>query len=182
MSNELIENPLLLEVDFFTQEECDELIKKANDIGWYHPNTGGDYLRATIIDTKLAEKIWLKVKELCPESLTINGNTFTPVYVNDHFRFSRYREGGEFQIHLDGNNYDSNNNRSMFTINIFLNDENSGLLKGGSTTFYTNNMEHNKTIYPKAGSGALFYAKQYHSGDVVEEGYKYLLRTDVMVS
>ncbi len=182
MSKELIENPLLLEVELFTQEECNELIKKANNIGWHRPITGGDYLRATMIDKELADKIWTKVKHLCPESLVINENTFTPVYVNDHFRFSRYQEGGEFRTHLDGINVDSNNNRSMFTINIFLNDKNSGLIKGGGTTFYKNNMEHNKTINPKAGLGALFYAKQYHSGDVVEEGYKYLLRTDVMVS
>ncbi len=182
MSKELLKNPLLLEVDFFTQEECDELIKKANNIGWHRPTTGGEYFRAIMIDKDLADKIWTKVKHLVPESLTVNKNTFTPVYVNDHFRFSRYEKGGEFRTHVDGCNYDSNNNQSMFTINIFLNDKNSGLLKGGSTTFYTNNMEHNKTIYPKAGKGALFYAKQYHSGDVVEEGYKYLLRTDVMVS
>ncbi len=35
----------------------------------------------------------------------------------------------------------------MFTINIFLNDKNSGLTKGGDTTFYKNNMEYNKTIH-----------------------------------
>ncbi len=94
MSNELIENPLLLEVEFFTQEECDELIQRANNIGWHRANTGGEYFRAIMIDTKLAEKIWLKVKHLVPETLTINDNTFTPVYVNDHFRFSRYEKGG----------------------------------------------------------------------------------------
>lgn len=182
MSNELIENPLLLEVDFFTHAECEELIQRANNIGWHRANTGGEYFRAIMIDKQLAEQIWLKVKHLLPETITICDNTFTPVYVNDHFRFSRYEKGGEFTTHLDGYNFDSNNNHSMFTINIFLNDKNSGLIKGGGTTFYKNNMEYNKTIHAKAGTGALFYAKQYHSGDVVEEGYKYLLRTDVMVS
>ena len=70
----------------------------------------------------------------------------------------------------------------MFTLNIFLNDSSSGLLEGGSTSFYTNKRKRTQIIAPKAGMGALFYAKQYHSGDKIIEGYKYLLRTDVMVS
>ena len=139
MTSELIEEPLLCEVDLFTQEECDSLIERANNIGWHRALTGGIYYRSLMVDAKLSENIWQKIKHLCPETLTVNNNTFTPIGVNDHFRFSKYEKGGEFRTHLDGINVDSNNNRSMFTINIFLNDVNSGLLEGGSTTFYTNN-------------------------------------------
>jgi len=34
---------------------------------------------------------------------------------------------------------------------------------------------------PKSGRGALFWAKQYHCGNKVIKGNKYLLRIDVMV-
>lgn len=114
------------------------------------------------------------------------------LYLNDHFRFSRYKARGKFNIHYDGENYDSGRYELtggrdtciFFTLNIFLNgDEEPFNLSGGGTTFYNgtlNNPKKSVTIRPKAGRVALFWSKQTHQGDVVNSGYKYLLRTDVM--
>ncbi len=182
MHHELIENPILLEIELFNLDECKKLIKYAEKIGFHHPEMGHTYLRSQMVDSELAKMIWKKVETLLPKVITVNNIEFKLECINDKFRFSKYDEGGSLPIHLDGYVIDRNHFRSMFTLNIFLNDKESGLEEGGNTTFYTNDMEFKTTIEPKAGKCVLFYAKQYHSGDIVTKGYKYLLRTDVMVS
>ena len=64
------------------------------------------------------------------------------------------------------------------TLNIFLNDN----FEGGETEFLYNNKTLRYSAKPKLGRGALFDAQQYHRGNVVMNGNKYLMRTDVMVS
>lgn len=168
---------MLVVDNIFTPDECKALIATANTLPWHHPKTGGNYVRALLIDRALAERLWVKIKPVCPPVNHVNGVQYDCININDHFRFSRYEAGGAFPIHLDGNNVDEFQNRSMFTLNIFLNDD----MEGGGTTFYNNDLTHRLTVAPKCGTGALFYAKQYHRGDVVAQGVKYLLRTDVMV-
>lgn len=178
MADELVDQPFLVIIkNLFTAEECEKLIGRANSLGWHAPNTGGHYDRALLIDPELAQKLWTEIQPICPPTYVVNGLVYKSMYLNDHFRFSRYQEGGDFPIHLDGNNVDSQNFRSMFTLNIFLNDD----LQGGGTAFYHNDLSPRLTVQPKRGTGALFYAKQYHQGNAVEQGVKYLLRTDVMM-
>ena len=74
------------------------------------------------------------------------------------------------------------------TLNIFLNDD----FGEGGTDFFERVRTQNEDgsynldfklryrVEPKAGRGALFYAKQLHRGNVVGNDYKYLIRTDVM--
>ena len=51
------------------------------------------------------------------------------------------------------------------------------------TTFY---MKDKKTVKfvgkPRTGSGAFFYSQQYHEGNKIISGNKYLLRTDLMIN
>jgi len=81
------------------------------------------------------------------------------VGLNNRFRFSRYKVGGEFTMHCDDVNYDDVGNRSMLTLNIFLNDKTGPCenLGGGSTSFYYEDLELRKCVEPVAGLGALFY-------------------------
>ena len=86
-------------------------------------------------------------------------------------------------MHCDGTNYDNDRHEefgfsteSVFTLNIFLNDD----FEGGHTTFYHDPSTVRYDAEPKAGRAALFYAKQLHCGTRVLSPYKYLLRTDVM--
>ena len=75
---------------------------------------------------------------------------------------------------------------SMFTLNIFLNEN----FSGGETDFFnscnTNDLQF--SIKPKTGRAGLFYAKQWHACNKVNfdttkgQTYKYLLRTDIMVT
>ena len=185
--------------NLLSSEECTNLIDKANQIkndskgnlAWHLRilnGNAGRYSRVIMIDPDLADYMWDKIKVLLPEKI----NGFKLLYVNDHFRFSRYHKGGYFEIHKDGKNYDKSrpelsNGRqteSLLTLNIFLNSEGEYNLVGGGTSFFDekrkNNMKLRTTVNAKAGRAALFWAHQYHKGDIVESGCKYLLRTDVM--
>ena len=179
-----LEEPYLKQIDdIFSQEECKKLIERANKEGWHLPETGGSYMRSIIVDRELADSLFTKLKSHIPDTYL----DYKLLYINDHFRFSRYNTGGIFPVHKDGTNYDASrtneydgySTESVFTLNIFLNDD----FEGGETDFfeqYENELKLRFRVEPKAGRGALFYAKQYHRGNKVLSPYKYLIRTDVM--
>ena len=101
--------------------------------------------------------------------------------MNSHIRLSMYKPGQFFGIHKDGINFDKNDNKRMSyaTLNIFLNDD----FEGGNTTFYRKDKKTVKFVCkPKEGSGSFFYSQQFHEGNKILNGYKYLLRTDLMIS
>lgn len=191
-------NNFLCVIDnLFTPAECQNLIIKANNVqnegynkSWHPANTGGGYMRVMMIDRDLSNQLWSKIKKFLPRDLMFNG--YKLVYLNDHFRFSRYKKGGKFPLHCDGSNYDASrpeesggySTQSLLTLNIFLND---GFL-GGETDFLEHNSQGEltlrETVKPKVGRSALFWANQYHRGNEViptdDVEFKYLLRTDVM--
>ena len=126
-----------------------------------------------IVDKELAADLFNRVKQYIPAMI----NGFKVVGLNDHFRFSKYHPGGKFDVHKDGFNQDSQGNRSVWTLNIFLNRD----FDGGETVFYYDTMQHRFTAKPKRGRGMLFDSQQYHCGNQVSNGKKYLIRTDVMI-
>lgn len=133
------------------------------------------YNRLMYKNKEFADKLWNKIKNQIP--VTYDGKRI--IGLNDHIRLSKYDEGGRFETHKDGFNQDSNGNRSLFTVNVFLNKN----FNGGETDFLMNDA---KTLryraVPDIGRGAIFYSQQYHRGNKVTDGCKYLFRTDVMVS
>jgi len=167
--------------NIFTEEECQTLLERAFEKGWTPVDNGlAKYQRAVIIDDNLAEILFDKIEHLLPETY----KNQRIVKLNNYFRFSRYIPGGRFKIHKDGINSDSDGNRAIFTLNIFLNDD----FEGGGTIFYKNNNKNkNKNnilmnIRPKTARAGLFYNQIDHEGEIVTKGFKYLLRTDVMAS
>lgn len=55
------------------------------------------------------------------------------------------------------------------------------LIKGGATTFHSNNMTRRLDVDPKAGRVLIFQHRGLlHSGDEVLEGVKYTMRTDLL--
>jgi len=68
---------------------------------------------------------------------------------------------------------------SYATLNIFLNDD----FTGGETIFYEKDKRTiTEKCKPKSGRGAFFYSQQFHEGAKITNGYKYLLRTDLMIN
>lgn len=198
------DEPIWVIDGFFAEEECEALIAHSNQIQvtengdkpWHAPNTGGKYTRAMMSNRKLADVIEKRLKPILPEIV----NDCKTLYVNDRFRFSRYSAGGEFHVHCDGKNYDNKrpeltgefSAESLLTANAFLNtegDEDYDLVGGGTTFFHGEGDENGgpkqcgllrESIPAKAGRLVLFWANQYHQGDLVVSGRKYLVRTDIM--
>ena len=170
---------LLIQIDdIFTPEQCKTLIEAAEESGGFRleDRENAQYERVVMVRPDLARVLFDRLRRFIPDD--VDGNRVTGL--NDHFRFSKYHPGMEFGIHRDGINQDSTGDRSALTLNIFLNDD----FEGGSTDFFnTRNYDDLRfSVQPRPGRGALFFAQQYHCGRPVTSGFKYLLRTDVMVT
>lgn len=164
-------NGLYVIENILTDEECNFYLNKAHEKGWEFVDRGiADYDRSIIINEEWAEKLYQKIKKYIP----IEIDDVKIIGLNDHFRFSKYYEGGRFEKHTDGTNIDKNGNRSIMTLNIFLND----IEDGGGTIFYEDDIK----IHVKAvkGRAALFNKYILHEGEKVKQNYKYLMRTDLM--
>jgi len=100
--------------------------------------------------------------------------------MNSHIRLSMYDPKQFFGIHKDGINFDKDNKQRMSyaTLNIFLNDD----FEGGATTFYEKDKTAKFVCKPRTGRGGFFYSQQYHEGNKIISGNKYLLRTDFMIN
>jgi hypothetical protein len=170
--------PLLHQIDdIFNINQCNMLIDLAEKKGFeYIDRSNAQYHRTILDNEQLAYSLFQKLRNYIPsywEGKKIIG-------LNNIFRFSKYFPKQEFGIHKDGINQDSKGNRSVMTLNIFLNDS----FDGGETNFFFSNNENDLRlcVQPKAGRGALFDSQQFHKGNIIKSGIKYLIRTDVMVS
>jgi len=161
--------------NILSREECDTVIKMAESQKLEYIDRGNaNYYRTIFINKEWADNLYRKLYNYIPKIY----NGMQIVGLNDHFRFSKYEPGGRFEVHKDNINQDSQGNRSIFTLNIFLNSN----FNGGETDFLFDDMRTLRlSAIPKTGRGALFDSQQFHRGNAVSNGYKYLLRTDVMV-
>jgi prolyl 4-hydroxylase len=91
--------------------------------------------------------------------------------INPRLRFLRYNPGDYFMPH-----HDMRYKRSEWTLHIYLNEA----FKGGETTFIEDAW---KVAYtPEAGSVILFHQSLLHEGNIVVEGRKYSVRTEMITS
>jgi hypothetical protein len=135
------------------------------------------------ISSGLAKCLWDRIiphlrqeelNDIRPFGISGKGKWFAEC-VNPYFRFTKYNEGHFFKKHQDGGYVNNNNQRSILTLMIYLNDN----FEGGATTFYEDgdNME---VIKPVNCTGVIFNHDVEHEGDVIIKGTKYILRTDIM--
>ena len=174
-----IEDRLLKVIDnLLTKQECEDLIKnfesKKDQVKFIDRGIA-EYYRLEEDDPQLADKLWNRIKRLLPS--VYQGGLISNM--NTHFRYSKYEPGMQFERHRDGINQDQNGNRSVCTLNIFLNDN----FDGGETDFFEGkNGNLIKSVKPQPGRAALFDGQIYHCGNKVLKDCKYLIRTDVMVT
>ena len=163
--------------NLLTEQECQKYINMFNEkmvenIDDKHRK----YHRIQFDDQELANKLYEKIKLYLPKKIKKISDG-----MNEHIRLSMYDPGQFFGIHKDGINFDKNNKQRMSyaTLNIFLNDD----FQGGQTTFYEKDKNTIKFVCkPKTGSGSFFYSQQFHEGNKIISGNKYLLRTDFMIN
>ncbi len=116
--------------------------------------------------TELASEIWEIIKSKLYRIEAIK----SPIGINREFRFYKYNIGQEFKPHQDAPCILNENERSFFSLLIYLNDN----FNGGVTTF--NNLE----ITPIQGSAVFFNHDIEHSSTTITKGTKYILRTDII--
>lgn len=146
-------------------------------------------------DRELVGRLWARVEAAVPDIHRLenwpNVTGIGPMKRNEVWKMSRLNErmrflkyvGGEyFKEHMDGSyETDDGTERSYFTLHLYLNDA-KGQLKGGATTFHSlYDSTRRVNVVPKSGRVLLFQHRGLmHSGEDVEGGVKYTMRTDIM--
>lgn len=191
----------------FSVDECRALISESKRVGY--GSLEGEFLpsmrdnkRALIMCPKLADELWNRVKSfierdarvlaLRPFGFNAQG-TWKPTRLNPLFRFCEYTAPSVgFVPHRDASFIGGSEERSIFTIMLYLNDE----FEDGTTNFLHSHTggridetidEELKRGYdvvyklrPKPGLCVIFEHTILHEGAPVPQGHKYLLRTDVV--
>ena len=163
--------------EFFSTEECQEWIRKSEEIGYEEAkiNFGKKQVMMKVIrnnerllydSTALAESLWERVKEFVPKETYLG----LASGLNERFRFYKYFPGQEFKPHQDGSFIRNIHEWSSYTFMVYLNED----MVGGETLF------NHCSIKPTTGKALIFKHELIHSGSRVTEGVKYVLRTDVM--
>ncbi|RPE08272.1 oxidoreductase, 2OG-Fe(II) oxygenase [Chitinophaga lutea] len=165
--------------DFMTREECDELIRKSEAIGYEEATVdvgGGEQRmikgvrnneRVLYKDEDYAAFIWERLKEFAPAG----DHDRNACGLNELFRFYKYSPGQRFKMHKDGCFIRDLTEASQYTFLIYLNEG----YTGGETVFSSG-----EVICPSTGTALIFYHPLRHEGSLLTEGVKYVLRSDIM--
>ncbi|MDJ1176352.1 2OG-Fe(II) oxygenase [Roseofilum capinflatum] len=176
---ELSKNILILE-SLLSVQECSQLIDQSEKMGYseadiqvhegrqHLPNIRNNH-RVNDYSPSLAQELWHK---LASYSLPIYEGK-QAISLSPYFRFYRYTPGQNFKIHQDGRQT-VEGNETLFTLLIFLSED----FQGGETQFRQDRIK----ITPKIGHALIFEHRLWHKGCLVEQGIKYVLRTDIVYS
>ena len=171
---------------FFTPSECDKYIKISEDFGYEDAllsSAQGQVLRTDVRNNQrvmfsndeMASSLWERASEFVPTEF--EGRL--AVGVNEMLRFYRYDPGQRFNWHQDFPFERDNGEKSFLTFMIYLNDD----FEGGETSFDDSCSDESFdsfSVVPKKGTALFFEHSTYHIGELVTQGRKYVLRTDVM--
>ena len=171
---------ILTEPDVLTPDECRTLIERIERAGptvatintFSGPRIRTDVRnndRVIFDDEELAATLLERVRHRVPEE--IHGMQIAGA--NERFRCYRYLPGMRFAPHADGPFVRNENERSVYTLIVYFNDD----FEGGSTAFL---VDPEVSITPRTGMALLFQHPIIHEGSLVTSGTKYVARTDVM--
>jgi len=145
---------------------------------------------------EVVQLIWNRIRDHVPEldvlekrplvtGTTTKVKRWKVSRLNERMRFLKYGGGQYFRPHCDGLYTAPSSEKSFFTLHLYLNDSTSasdeGKLQGGATRFYSYTMREKLDVEPKIGRILLFQQRNLlHSGEEVESGVKFTMRTDLM--
>ncbi|OQP40799.1 hypothetical protein A4H97_14385 [Niastella yeongjuensis] len=175
----------------FSQTACEALLnpaiknsfQKANsNYPTYYRNND----RFVVDDEALAEQLFQKVKPYLPTTITVNADIpaengiWQLQELNTRLRFCKYSANQYFHRHLDGVHYRSETVQSKLTFMIYLNSATE--FKGGRTLFFKTKetSEVWASYIPRQGDLIVFDHNVWHEGEVLSEGEKFVLRSDIL--
>lgn len=177
----------------FSKSECEQLLnleiknsfqKAISNYPTYYRNND----RFVMDNAILAKQLFEKVKPYLPVRIEINStiNAENGVWylkeLNDRLRFCKYSANQYFHRHLDGVHYRNDTTQSKLTFMIYLNSATE--FEGGRTLFFkTKETDEIWASYiPKQGDLIVFDHNVWHEGEVLTQGEKFVLRSDILYS
>lgn len=177
----------------FTKLECEKLLsakiknsfQKANS---NYPTYYRNNERFVLDSDDLATYLFQKVKPYLPKTIEINSaiqsenGVWQLKELNNRLRFCKYSANQYFHRHLDGIHYVSETVQSKLTFMVYLNSATE--FEGGRTLFFktkeTNEIWASYT--PQQGDLIVFDHNVWHEGEILLEGEKFVLRSDILYS
>ena len=177
----------------FSKTECEQLLnseiknsfqKAISNYPTYYRNND----RFVIDNDDLANQLFEKVKPYLPETIEINSaiqaenGVWHLKELNNRLRFCKYSANQYFHRHLDGVHYRNDTTQSKLTFMIYLNSATE--FEGGRTLFFKTK-ETNEiwaSYIPKQGDLIVFDHNVWHEGEVLKQGEKFVLRSDILYS
>jgi hypothetical protein len=159
---------------FLGAQQCAELVLQAERSGFgstaaLYPEDYRNNDRLVLDAPELAAALFARFKEREPTTKALGFNA--------RFRFCRYRAGQCFTVHRDGA-FVTSGRRSRMTFQVYLNEG----FAGGRTRFFEDKAGAKllEQIAPQLGRAILFPHDDWHDGEAVPAGTKYVMRTDLM--
>jgi predicted 2-oxoglutarate/Fe(II)-dependent dioxygenase YbiX len=164
--------------DFLSAAECASHVERSEKAGYETFTIDGEVFhgfrnnaRLIVDDAGLADSLWSKAAAYVPPVI----DSQRACGFNPRFRYYRYTGDEAFAPHFDGS-VRIGDRASKLTFMVYLTD----VTKGGATRFYDAEMQIEFSIEPSIGKALVFEHAILHEGVAVQEGAKYVLRTDVM--
>ncbi len=163
--------------DFLNPAECNQYIQLSENVGYdlasIQTAEGPKFIeairnngRVIFDDFNMAETLFARAKTFLPSEI----DGWEVKGLNERWRFYRYTGEQYFKWHKDGYFQRSENEVSLLTFIIYLNNE----FEGGETQFSW------EWIKPETGMVLVFPHRIMHQGAALISGTKYVLRPDVM--
>eukprot|EP01080_Neovahlkampfia_damariscottae_P007933 gene7933-12402_t len=175
--------------NFFTDSECRFYIDKLEKIGFRkidseysveYRNNERLILFSNELSGKMKEKLFplltkKDIDQITPIGFGSNG-IWKPHKINECFKFCKYEKNQKFEPHRDGIYCPTEDECTIFTVLIYLNDN----FTGGNTKFYNSKNELIHVESPSSGNAIVFNSEAIHQAEEVKEGIKYILRTEIV--
>ncbi|MFY7670502.1 2OG-Fe(II) oxygenase [Tenacibaculum sp. MEBiC06402] len=176
----------------FSDDFCDSLIEKSRNSfvksNTHYPISYRNNERQVIDDYEFSDYLFSRIKDFIPKDIAVKAISDKEIgswklkKLNSKFRICRYLSNQYFHKHLDGVYYLSSHEQSKLTFMIYLNG--SEEFEGGRTLFF-NSKQSDEIIAsykPVKGDLIIFDHNIWHSGERIESGEKYVLRSDIIYS
>lgn len=177
----------------FCKAECEQLLntdiknsfqKAISNYPTYYRNND----RFVVDNEVLSSLLFEKVKPYLPETIETNSaiqsenGVWHLKELNNRIRFCKYSANQYFHRHLDGIHYQNETTQSKLTFMIYLNSATE--FKGGRTLFFKTKETDEIWAYyiPKQGDLIVFDHNVWHEGEVLTQGEKFVLRSDILYS